>query len=413
MGAGQGKVASMDTALFHRLLGPEGGLALQAAARLQPREEDYLSSLAALTRAGIDRALAGAALETVLLRRRAAPKFSRAEEMFFLREALEQASGEAPARHRAHRFAGARRIADLGCGIGGDTVALAECAPVLAVDREELRLQMARANAGVCRPAHPVRWVRADINLLPFPGGLDADGLAVFCDPARREDARRIFSVRRYSPPLDMFTAWHARRPALPLCIKVSPGVRWEEIEREDCEVEFVSVQGELKEAVLWYGAFRTTRRRATMLPGRDTLTEDAPADDALSVPHGVLYEPDPSILRAGLVQQLAAMLGAARIDPQIAYLTADAHQPTPWARAFFIEEVMPFSLKKLRAWLREREVGEVVIKKRGSPIEPAELERQLRLRGEASRIVFLTQVDGKPYVLIAKGEIGGDRRGL
>jgi SAM-dependent methyltransferase len=396
----------MDRITFRRLLGPDGRAAVRQAEDLSPSEEEFLAGLTALERRGVEHTLARAALETVLLRRLAAAKFTRAGDMFFLREALEQASSEELARHRAGRFIGARRIADLGCGIGGDTLALAEQAPVAAVDREEVRLWMARENVAAYRPRHPAAFFLADLTaegVLAFP---ELRKAAVFCDPARREDGRRVFSVRRYSPPLGVLTAWQAVSPDRALCVKISPGVRWEEIEREPCEVEFVSLRRELKEAVLWYGPFRSAGRRATLLPADETLTDGQPGSDAVSPPGRVLYEPDPSILRAGLVRQLAGVLGAGRIDPEIAYLTADEHTPTPWARVYAVEEVMPFGVKRLREWLRARGVGRVTVKKRGSPVEPDELERQLRLRGDGSRIVFLTRAGGKPVVLISTGEI-------
>jgi SAM-dependent methyltransferase len=390
----------MDADLLRRLASPEGRGVLRAARELESGEEHFLAAWTALLRAGVERELARGALETALLRVRAARKFSRAQEMFFTREGLEQASAEALSRHRAARFRGADRIADLGCGIGGDTLALAECAPVRAVDLDEMRLLMARENVRAYAPAGPVHFLLADL-LHPAVSAGARKREAVFCDPSRREDARRVFSVRRYSPPLPEITRRYGGGAAL--SIKISPGVRWEEIEQEPCEVEFVSFEGELREAVLWYGSFRTDRRRATILPAGATMTEREPSADAISPPRGVLYEPDPSLLRAGLVRQLAAQLGAARIDPEIAYLTADDIVPTPWARAYRIEEAMPFGLKRLREWLRARGVGRVTVKKRGSPLEPEELQRQLRLRGEASRILFLTKVDGKPYVLIAQ----------
>jgi SAM-dependent methyltransferase len=350
----------------------------------------------------VEKELARGALETVLLRGRAEKKFSRAGEMFFTREGLEQASAEPLSRHRAARFGGRERIADLGCGIGGDTLALAERAPVWAVDRDALRLRMARENLRAYGSPNPVRFLAADI-LRPVFSAAARKGMAVFCDPARREDARRVFSVRRYSPPLAEITRLYGDGVAAALCVKISPGVRWEEIEREACEVEFVSFEGELREAVLWYGPLRSASRRATILPEDLTITAAEPDSDAVSPPRAVLYEPDPALLRAGLVRQLAARLGAARIDPQIAYLTADAFQTTPWARAYQIEETMPFGVKRLREWLRARNVGHVTVKKRGSPLTPEDLERQLKLRGEESRIVFLTKVGGKPYALIAQ----------
>ena len=59
------------------------------------------------------------------LRLAARAKFSRAMEMLFTRGGYEQSSSELIARHRAARFGGTSRIADLCCGIGGDLIALA------------------------------------------------------------------------------------------------------------------------------------------------------------------------------------------------------------------------------------------------------------------------------------------------
>jgi hypothetical protein len=397
----------MDPRLFERLVSPEGREALRRAQERAPREENFLADLSALERQGMERGLARAALETAILRARAERKFSRAGEMFFTREGLEQASAEGVARHRALRFRGLEGIADLGCGIGGDTIALAGRAPVWAADREEIRLRMAAENVKVCAPAHPAEFILTDLlqpgMFFARQGAAPRVRFALYCDPSRREEDRRIRSVRRYSPPLETAAAWRAALDSQALCVKISPGVRWEEIEREPCEVEFVSWEGELREAVLWYGAFAGARRRATLLPAGETMTEDADGSNAVSAPRAFLFEPDPSILRAGLVRQLAARLHAARIDPEIAYLTADRAQPSPWVRAYRVEEAMPFGLKRLREWLRARRVGRVTVKKRGSPIGPGELERDLRLRGEESRILFLTRVGGKHTVIIAQ----------
>jgi hypothetical protein len=90
--------------------------------------------------------------------------------------------------------------------------------------------------------------------------------------------------------------------------------------------------------------------------------------------------------------------------------LTADKYIPSSWAKAYRIEEGMPFGLKRMREWLRARSVGRVIVKKRGSAIEPEELERRLRLRGDQLRVLFLTKVGGKPYVLIADEMLGAEK---
>ncbi len=115
------------------------------------------------------------------------------------------------------------------------------------------------------------------------------------------------------------------------------------------------------------------------------------------------VYEPDPAVLRAMLVQTLANKLDAGMLDPDIAYLTTRKRVDTPFARVWAVEEWLPFNLKHFRAYLRERHVGRVTVKKRGSPIEPAQLIRDLKLRGDNERVIFLTHLMGKPIVIVAQ----------
>ncbi len=373
----------------------EGQAALLAAAEMQPREEDFLRHFSALSRR-CPAELARAALETAILRRESVAKFPFGDQLYWTREALEQASSWPVASYRAARYHGFSRLADLGCSAGGDTLALAEIAPTLALDRDPLRLALARAN--LAARGHAAAFLHADLTApLPFD---PAPGLALFFDPARRAAGRRAFSVRHYQPPLEIVQSWLPRFPALG--VKLSPGVRLEELAEYAAEIEFISLHGELKEAVLWFGPLASAPRRATLLPGGDTLVASAAASAPLSAPREYIYEPDPAILRAGLVAHLAERLDAAQLDADIAYLTSAKLTATPFARAWQVEAWLPFGLKTLRATLRQRGVGRVTVKKRGSPLEPETLARQLRLQGSAERVLFLTHLSGKPIVVIA-----------
>jgi hypothetical protein len=183
--------------------------------------------------------------------------------------------------------------------------------------------------------------------------------------------------------------------------IKISPGVDYAELPPE-AEVEFISVQGEVREGVLWFGRLqRGVQRQATLLPGGHTLTSDLDSDIPVRPPAKYLYEPDGAVIRAHLVEHLAGQIDAAKISDDIAYLTADTHTATPFARCFAIEDVLPFQLKQLRHYLRQRDIGQVIIKKRGSPLDPDTLRKQLRLKGEIERTLFLTQAAGQPVVII------------
>jgi len=383
----------MDIQTFPVLRSPLGQEAIRAAQALFPTEYAFLQHYQTLCRT-YPPDLARVALETAIYRAEATNKFGeRAAQMYFTREAMEQATPDEVSAHHAQRFSGAHHILDLGCSIGGDTHHLAQYALTIGLDRDPLRLHLARANV----PG--AEFALADLTSpLPFAS---AHHTALFFDPARRNNGRRAFSIHHYTPPLDIVRTWLPHFPALG--VKISPGVKREELAEYDAEVEFVSLSGDLKEAILWFGPLKRGTWRATLLPTGDTLIGDPtlPAPIATE-PGAYLYEPDAAVIRAGLVTTLAQQLDASLLDSTIAYLTSDTAHITPFARRWQVEAWMPFHLKKLRAALRKRGVGRVTVKKRGSPLQPEQLIRDLRLKkGEEERILVLTRVQRQHSVLI------------
>ncbi|HEY7293777.1 MAG TPA: methyltransferase domain-containing protein [Dehalococcoidia bacterium] len=375
---------------------PAGAALLAEAAAVVGETPDPLRAITRLRRRHPPE-LAAAALETARLRTRALEKFPEAQAMFFTAAALEQASSARVAAHCAARFAGrAERILDLGCGIGGNTIALARVAHVTAIERDPLRLALARANAEVCGVAERITFLPADMLLDPLP---EAD--AVFCDPGRRSDeGRRIFDPRRYEPPLEAVLRLAARFPAFG--IKVAPGIRDAELP-PGCEAEFVQEGGTLKLAMLWLGTLAGAERRATLLPPGETRTFAATEGVAVREPRAVLYEPEPAAIRARLLQQLGHELDATRIDGSTAFLSGDELRQTPFATAYAIDEWLPFNLKALQRRLRELHVGRVTVKTRASPLDPQQLQRMLKLHGSEERILVLTRVLGRHAALICR----------
>jgi len=389
----------MDRRTFLDLLSSTGQDLLAEAETLDLTESARLRSLSRLRRHASP-ALAAAVLETAILRQRARTKFRHAGRMYFTREALEQATSEAVARHRAARFAGLGLVVDLGCGIGGDSLALASLARVVGVDRDPVRLLMARENALVYDLAPRADWVRADV-----AGGGPVRADAAFVDPARRTaHGRRVFDPRAYVPPLDQVLSWRHRFRAI--AVKVSPGIRDEDVAELPGEVEFVAQEGDLKEAVLWLGELGVSGRRATVLPEGASLHAESDPPAPVAVAGSILYEPSPAIIRAHLIGTLAAMLGAWQIDPTIAYLSAGDLRPTPFARAWRIEAALPFGVDRVRRHLRALGVGRVTVKKRGSPLEPEAFARMLHLNGPEERTVVLTRQLGRPVALICVGPL-------
>ncbi|MFI7428613.1 methyltransferase domain-containing protein [Micromonospora sp. NPDC049836] len=398
----------MDLEQLAALRTPEGSAALDAAARVAGG--DPLAAAAALRSAGLPAGLAAAALTQAELRRRAVGKFGPAAAgMFLTRPGLEQATRRVVADRRAARLraAGVGTLADLGCGLGADALAAARAGiRVYGVEADPVTAAMAAANAEAAGLAELFTVECGDAT------AFDVTRVeAVFCDPARRRagTGRRVFDPNAYAPPWDFVTGLAERVPYT--VVKVAPGLDHALIPA-GAEAEWVSVDGDLVEAALWCGALAEVPRRATVLREKVSGAGAAPVrqltgSGAEAAPVGptrrFLYDPDPAVVRAHLVAELAGTLGGNLADPSIAYLYADQARPTPYARCLELTDVLPFSLKRLRALLRERRVGRVEILKRGSALEPERLRRDLRLAGDDSTSVVLTRVAGAPTVLLGR----------
>lgn len=388
----------MDAATARWLTSDAAAPALAAAtAEADP------GSLGAATRlrALVEPDRAAAVLDQAALRRRATAKLGpRADRLFLTADGLEQATRWSVAARRAARFAalGARRVADLGCGLGVDALALREAGlEIVPVERDEVTAVLAAANLGT-----PVAV--ADVTEA-WPGLAASDpDLAVFADPARRTGAGRSWRVEDLSPPWPFVESLlDSGRVA---CAKLGPGVPHSLIP-DAVEAEWVSDAGTVVECALWAGP--------ATVPGRRTAVVDgAELHGSLSLSQGLrqaqppevgefLYEPDGAVVRAGLVDEFASLVRAHRVDPSVAYLTADWDMPTPFATVFAVREVLPFDEKVLRAWVRERGIGTLEIKKRGLDVDPADLRRRLRPKGRGAATLVLTPTPAGARVVVCE----------
>lgn len=207
----------MDVADLRRLLSPEGLRLLDEVGRLDATA-DVVRTVSTLRAAGHDAGLVAAVLEQARLRSRAAAKFGDfADRMLFTPAGLEQATRLRVASLHAGRFAGAGIdvVADLGCGIGADALALAALdLGVVAVERDELTAAVAAFNLAPFPSSRVEHGDAEDADLAGIGG--------VWLDPARRDGATRLTDPGDWSPALD----WAfdlARR--LPAGIKLGPGL--------------------------------------------------------------------------------------------------------------------------------------------------------------------------------------------
>ena len=392
---------------------------LQAADELYPYDPSRsLTDAAALRAQGFTPEESAAILTLVKTRTRAEAKFGeRARHLLLTEEGFEQSTRSPVAQYHAQRFLKAQvgSVADLGCGIGADSVAFASAGlATVSVERDPVTASFAAHNLASYGQS---RVLVGDVTDYEHGGLHTAAGepvQGIWCDPARRElegakkaRTERIFDPEAFSPPFSFVLS--LARLGVPMGVKLGPGTAHEAIPSPEdiagaanlqprVEAQWVQHAGSVVELVLWFNAAarESVARAATMVGdagevlGEMTSAEPlgtaaplaAPDDGAgLPVAGGYLYEPSGAVIRAGLVHDFACAVGAHRIDPRIAYLSAEHPLPASYAEfaaCYEVLERVPVGQKQLKRWVREHGINAVTIKKRGVDIVPEKLRAAL-----------------------------------
>ncbi len=354
-------------------------------------------------------ALVRAALSLVELRRRGRAKFVRSDRMWFDRVGLEQATPEPVGRHKANRFATAPSepaLVDLCCGIGADACQMAQHRDVFAVDRRTVAAWRTARNAAVYDVAGQITTHLADVTTV------DVAGRLVHIDPDRRTSGRKVVRIEESEPGLEFLEQLVTR--AAGGAIKLSPAANFGG-KFPEAEVELVSLNGECKEATIWFGALRgETQFRATVLTSRSpgdlenvdsaTLTGDPWSARGPVVPLGrYLLDPDPAVVRAGLVDVCSETLSIGRLDPEEEYLTSDELPPAPFVTPFEVVADLSNNDREIRSYFRESQIGQVEIKCRHVPVDVEAFRKKLPLPGREAAVLLFARVSGRTRAIVAR----------
>jgi hypothetical protein len=391
---------------FLRLMTPEG-LNLLAQTSYDAKA-DVVKQVSAMRAAGHEPALVAAVLSQAKLRRRAQSKFGEfADSMLFTEDGLEQSTRFHIAARHAGRFRAAQieRVADLGCGIGTESMALASLGiTVESFEIDEVTAAIASFNLAPFENATVHQADVTDVNLDEFDG--------LFFDPARRElglskreASARKFNPADYSPNFDWVLTQASHKPT---GVKLGPGHPHEGIP-DGCEAQWVSDRGDLVECTLWFGKLARpgVARSALKVHEGGSHELQSSQTERVNVDIGSLgayvFEPDAAAIRSHLLAELAHPLGLRLFAPEIAYLTGESELQNPWLKTYRLLDEMAFDRKRLKAYLRERNIGVLEIKKRGSDIVPEQLRKEMNLKGENAATLIVTRVGDAHRVLVVE----------
>jgi len=370
-------------------------LRTDAAAALLAAElpDDPLHAIQTLRkRCGPDEAAAVATLRTLRLRAERSRRFpaGMARQMLATDKLLQQASSYRLAvwkgRCFAERFGCGAEVVDLCCGLGADAIGLATAGlRVRGVDVSAEAVLCAAHNAAAAGAGERCRFETADAAELEFnPAAI------VYVDPDRRAAGRRSAELSDHRPG-EAFLRELPRRTGGG-AMKLSPALPYRQAEQLPVgELEYVSESGTCRQLVAWWGdpsASGPPRRRATVVWGPPDEPESAslPAGQAPRArarrPGRWLIEPDPAVLAAGGVDDLAAAEGLWRIDHALGWLFADRPIDSPMAVCFRVLDAVPGRRRDVGLAVRRLGGGTVEVKPRGVKLDTDALQRRLRGRG-------------------------------
>jgi len=310
------------------------------------------------------------AVELVTARRRAAGKLAHADDLLLDNIGVEQATSYEVAQHKAMRFGacGMDEVIDLCCGMGGDAMALAAKGQVTLADHDADRAAMARFNVRQIT-GRDCPTIVADVRTLGLRDRV------FHLDPARRSEGRRHHRYEDYQPGPTFVDALIAANPTG--AIKLGPGVDLDAL--PPGEVEFISEDGALVQAVLWSGKLAHHVRSATTLPVGVTIS-GSPGVPPFAPLGRYLHTVDAAVERAKLLHVLCDQLDAAAVHPALGIITADRPLAGPWVRAFEVIHTMPWRVDRVQRGLAAHDANRA--------------QRDLRGDGDTTYTLFVLRYD-------------------
>ena len=315
--------------------------------------------------------------------------------------AFEQSSSQESARRKP--LSGGS-VLDLTCGLGIDTMALAErFERVVALERDEVLAEVVRYNMSLLGVDNvEVVTTTAEEYVASTRDHFDW----VFADPDRRStEGRKMVCMEDCSPNM-LELMPRLMQIAERVAIKLSPMFDCAEAFRlgSPAEVEVVSTGGECKELNIYTGAKEDILRVAIVGEGEweysaSAMTINTDCESFTMDGWRYLIVPDVALQKAR--RAITALKPYASIWSNNGYAFARElpREQLP-ARIFEIEEIMRYSPKELKR--RWKGLG-VEFMKRDTQLSVESVRRATATRAGSDRLVAITTICGENYIIELK----------
>jgi hypothetical protein len=351
-----------------------------------------------------------AAVTLIKLRKKALGKFSKSSEMFFTPLSLEQSTGEEIARYIAARFGHPKKIVDLTCSIGGNLIFLAaQAEQAVGIDKNEINIALAKLNSALYKQDKNIKFICGDAY-----DNIISDANAFFIDPSRERSGKtKTKSILNCEPNLIKIIP-EIFKVSQNLGVKISPAFDYQEIKLlpSEPEIEIISEDNVCKVVMLWFGDFKTCRRRATCFIGEKVFSyqkkDSLKSVKVVAEPLAYLYEPNKAIIKAHLIEEIAEEFALDKVNRQTSYLTSNKliQKDKELFRIWKIINCAPFSIKEIKAELKLKKIERINIITKRFPQKPAELYKKLKIKEGSDYFLIVTALSDEKYYYILASRI-------
>lgn len=339
------------------------------------------------------------------------PSWAKLEGITYpMRLSLEQCSSEETALYKQQLVKrllpeGRKNMADLTGGFGIDFSFLAQV--FNKADYVEHNQELCR----IARHNFPLLGLK-DFRVLLTKGESFIDEMGdyslIYLDPSRRDAiGRKMVALRDCSPDIEALQDKLLSHAPL-VVVKLSPMLDIQDAIRRlpnVSEVHVVSVDGECKEVLVVLSREkekeRVTCHCINIARKTQTFITDTKKVEPIIAPcpERYLYEPNASILKAGVQDALCKAYNIKKLHP-FSHLFTSSHfiEDFP-GRAFVIEDYCGFGKKDLKRLLEGLSQGNLTI--RNFPSTVAELRKRLKLREGGDHYLFATTLSDGSHALL------------
>ena len=340
------------------------------------------------------------------------------------RLALEQCSGEAAARYKADIVKrlfpeGATAMADLTGGLGVDFSFVAPHFKHAAyVERQEELCTLATHNFPLLGLNHAAVHHADGVVYLRQMQAVDL----LFLDPARRDAAGRKTVLLEDCEPNVLELLPLLLEKSTVCILKLSTMLdlhRALAVLRCVAEVHVFAERGECKDLLLVLRKDCNNSTTPAVVYCADdnhrfhfTIEEETTATPTYTSTLGAyLYEPSPSLLKAGAFKSVATRFGVKKLHPNSHLYTSDVLHANFPGRSFSVERTCGFGKRELKNFCVDTSQANLTV--RNFPASVADLRKRLKLREGGLAYWFATTLSDDSHCLIAclKANQDGDRQ--